>query len=165
MKHSHIICTQINQADRKQPDKSTLFTSAIDGVSIRVNLDDWDRLAVSLVDLEVTASRLNSPKDEEGFMDRCSRLAAKLDYLQESLNAVEVDRNGRIGVIRSYPPTVEDDTIAYFDIEVNGNTGKISLTRVVRDAESGQDRPAKTVLGYHLFSRLIDDLSEAAKTF
>ncbi len=165
MKHSHIICTQVNQADRKQPDKNTPFTSAIDGVSVRVNLDDWDRLAVSLVDLEVTAIQPNSIKDKDAFADRCSRLAARVDYLQESLNAVEVDGNSQIGVIRSYPPTIEDDTIAYFDIEVNGNTGKISLTRVVLDAESGQDRPAKTVLGYHLFSRLIDDLSEAVKTF
>jgi hypothetical protein len=165
MKHSHIICTRINQADRKQPGKNTSFTSAMDGVSVQVNLDDWDRLAVSLVDLEVTVIGPNSIKDKAAFADRCSRLAARVDYLQESLNAVEVDGNAQIGVIRSYPPSAEDGAIAYFDIEINGKTGKISLARVVQDAESGQNRAGKTVLGYRLFSRLIDDLYEAAKTF
>ncbi len=85
-----------------------------------------------------------------------------LVQLEESIKAVEVDETGRIGIIRSDPPVVEENTISYFEIEVNGKTGRISLARVVQDNESGQDRPGRIVLGYHLLSRLIDDLSASA---
>jgi len=162
MKHSQIICTQINQADPGLPDKKTHFTSSIDGVSVRVNSDDWDRLSVSLVDLEVNVTNPQTPEDEEAFMKRCNRLSERIGYLEESLKAVEVDETGKIGIIRSDPPVVEENTISYFEIEVNGKTGRISLARVVQDNESGQDRPGRIVLGYHLLSRLIDDLSASA---
>ncbi len=162
MKHSQMICTQINQADSSLPDKKTIFTSAINGISVKVNLDDWDRLSVSLLHVEVTMTNPHAMEDGEAFIDKCNRLADRIGYLEESLKAVEVDKTDRIGIIRSYPPRVDGDNITYFDIKINGGDGSISLERVVRDIVAGQDRPGKTIIGYHLLSRLIDDFSAAA---
>ncbi|MEE9612466.1 MAG: hypothetical protein V3W19_14525 [Desulfatiglandales bacterium] len=162
MKHSQIISNQIKQANPGQQDIMTPFIAETDGVSVRVRLDLWDRLSVSLVDVKVIRSDSQAGESGQIFKDQCSCLAGRIGYLEESLSAVEVDETGRIGIIRSDPPRAEESTISFFEIEVNGKSGRIFLKRVVHDSVSGQIRPGRTVLGYHLLSRLIDDLSSAA---
>jgi len=135
-----------------------LFSSTMDGVSLRVTLNDWDRLAVSLVDLEAGTCPSASLVREEGFNEFCERLAEKLNYLEEPLKAIEVDGASGTAIIRSYPPVREGDTFLYYEIRIRGSDGVISMRRRKKHGSVHQDVAEKAVLGYHLFARLMDDL-------
>ena len=160
MKASQIIDSELKRNRPAEPEKEIVFSSTLDGISVRVKLQDWDRLAVSLTGLTVKAVTADEPEDKKSFTDRCHHLADRLNYLEEPLRAIEIDRERRIGIIRSYPPRDRFNSKSYFEVILNGNEKRIYLARKVRFSTSGKDMPDKVVISYQILSRLIDDLIE-----
>jgi hypothetical protein len=160
MKASQLIASELRRNHPDESGKERELSATTDGISVRVNLQDWDRLAVSLGDLTVKAVAVDAPEDEEMFISRCRQLADRLNYLEGPLKAIEVDGASRIGIIRSYPVKSRFNAKSYFEVILNGKEQSISLNRKQRSGSSGKNMPYKTVIGRHLLSRLIDDLCE-----
>ena len=160
MKASQIIDSELKRNRPAETKNEIVFSATWDGISVRVKLQDWDRLAVSLTGLTVNAVTVDEPEDKKSFTDRCHHLADRLNYLEEPLKAIEIDRERRIGNIRSYPPRDRYNSKSYFEVILNGNEKRIYLVRKVRFSASGKEMPDKVVISYQILSRLIDDLVE-----
>ena len=160
MKASQIIDSELKRNRPAESGKELVLSATLDGISVRVKLQDWDRLAVSLTGLTVKAVTADDPEDKKSFADRCHHLADRLNYLEEPLRAIEIDSERRIGIIRSYPPRDRFNSKSYFEVIFNGKDKHIFLVRKVRFSTSGKDMPDKVVIGYQLLVRLIDDLVE-----
>ena len=160
MKASQIIDSELKRNRPAEPGKEIVLSATLDGISVRVKLQDWDRLAVSLTGLTVKAVTADDPEDKNSFAERCHHLADRLNYLEEPLRAIEIDSERRIGIIRSYPPRDRFNSKSYFEVIFNGKEKHICLVRKDRFSISGKDMPDKVVIGYQILVRLIDDLVE-----
>ena len=160
MKASQVIDTELKRNRPAEPGKEIVLSATTDGVSVRVHLQDWDRLAVSLTGLTVKAVAVDLPEDQDVFTEGCHQLADCLNYLEEPLRVIEIDGAKGIGIIRSYPPRSGFNAKSFFEVILNRNEKRISLVRRVRFGSSSKDMFEKIVIGHHLLARLINDLCE-----
>ncbi|MBF0508295.1 MAG: hypothetical protein HQK57_05140 [Deltaproteobacteria bacterium] len=158
MKLSRMILESLDRVEPLNPMEAAPIVAEEEGITAGITLDDWDRLAVSLVSLHVTAAGPGVVEDEDAFVCCCRRIAEGVNYLEEPLMVVEVDRANRVGIIRSRQPLVDENSVAYLEILVNGRTGEISLSRVVRRDDMDKPILDHMVMGRRTLVRVIDFL-------
>jgi hypothetical protein len=160
MKPTQRVEAMIRNRIVEAPGEVREFSASLDGTDVRVTLNDWDRLGVSLRKLEVRCEAgCGAFEEDEDFTAQCHTLAREVNYLEEPLRVIELDGPGRIGFIRSDPPASDDKGVAYFEIQVDGKKGTVSLERKGRFYTSREEQTGGAIIGYHLLGRLIDDFS------
>lgn len=87
------------------------------------------------------------------------RLVAKLGYLMEPLDVIEVDELSRVVQLRSRPPHREDESIRYYELELRPGEGR--LRRYEKRPGCLREAIPITVTR-EVFRRLVDDLASTA---
>lgn len=117
-----------------------------------------DALACSF-DSIVLSSEQTADASVDQLRRMGERLAARLGYLMEPLDVIEVDEQLRVIQLRSRPPHREDDSISYYELEIR--PGESRLRRYEKRPECSREAIPFTVTR-EVFRRLADDFASAA---
>ena len=90
------------------------------------------------------------------------RMTQKITYLEEELEIIEVEGQGRRTVLRSAPPRKEDQTTSFFEMVLDPAKG-LSLVRYRYDPGMGERTPVSAPLARETLERLVDDLINLAQ--
>lgn len=126
-----------------------------EGLQVRVQLADWDRLGCRLEKLEMKGTRGHSLKLDP------IRLGKELTYLGEPLRIVELEKHRGKAILRSFPPRRENGTVSFFEMILDAPEGLI-LTRLAYDRHLGQRSPVPVSLTRDTLERLLADLVDLA---
>ena len=113
-----------------------------------------DALACS-VDTVVFTSEQTADASISQLKEMAESLIARLGYLMEPLEVIEVDEQLRIVQLRSHPPHREDESIGYYELKVC--PGQARLCRYEKKSERSREAVPITVTR-EVFRRLADDL-------
>ena len=154
--------------DKVRAELSTVGAFSVGRHALRCRDGDQE-LNIELVALDSLACAcerlaLSSTKLAGASVDRLKRVAenlsARITYLLEPVQPIEVDPEQCVVQLRSVPPQKEDDKTSYYELLVQ-RTGEISLTRY--ESVVGQGRtPIAAQVTREVLSRLVEDFTAAA---
>lgn len=126
---------------------------------LSVELTALDSLACAFERMSFSSGRLAGAP-----VDRLKRVAetlsAKINYLLEPMQPIEVDPEQCTVQLRSVPPQKDDDRTTYYELLVQ-RTGEISLMRYQHTAGQGRTiTPAQVTR--EVLGRLVEDFASAA---
>jgi hypothetical protein len=154
--------------DKVRAELSSLGAFSIGRHALRCRDGDQE-LSIDLVALDSLACAferlaLGNAKLAGASVDRLKRVAenlsARITYLLEPVQPIEVDPEQCVVQLRSVPPQKEDDKTSYYELLVQ-RTGEISLTRY--ESVVGQGRaPIAAQVTREVLSRLVEDFAAVA---
>lgn len=154
--------------DKLRAELSSVGTLAAGPQTLRCRDGDQE-LTIELVALDSLACAferlaMDSQKLAGAPVDRLKRVAenlsARITYLLEPVQPIEVDPEQCVVQLRSVPPQKEDDKTSYYELLVQ-RSGEISLTRY--ESAVGQGRvPVAAQVTREVLTRLVEDFSAAA---
>jgi hypothetical protein len=119
---------------------------------VGVRLADWDRLGCLLDGLEMRHCR------GEPLPIDPARAAARISYLGETLEIIEIEEAEGRAVLRSNPPRTEEARISFFEMVLDRGEG-LSLTRYVYDRQRSERSPVPASITRETLERLLQDLN------
>jgi len=154
--------------DQVRAELSSIGTFSIGRHALRCRDGDQE-LSIDLVALDSLACAferlaLRSTKLAGASVDKLKRVAenlsARITYLLEPVQPIEVDPEQCVVQLRSVPPQKEDDKTSYYELLVQ-RSGEISLTRY--ESAAGQGRvPIAAQVTREVLSRLVEDFAAVA---
>jgi len=132
-----------------------------DGISIQGEITAADKLSCSLRGLRLSAPGTRAL--EAGELDAWGeRIAARIRYLLEALETVELDSGQGKLLLRSTPPEkLPDGTVLYYELRLS-SSGELDLTRHRYDP-AARGRSAEPIHATReLLGKLFNDLAATA---
>jgi len=117
-----------------------------------------DGLACSLDSIVVSSERTAATSIGE-MKRRGEHLVARLSYLMEPLDVIEVDEHLQVVQLRSSPPHREEGAIRYYELELR--PGEYSLRRYRKQPQCSREAIPITVTR-EVFRRLVTDFASVA---
>jgi hypothetical protein len=141
---------------RALPDPDGEFQARVDGLRVRLQLADWDRLGCLLERLEITEA-------QGGFLRLDpARIEAKVTYLGEPLAVIEAEEHGKKTILRSAPPRRDGEEVSFFEMVLDRSEG-LSLVRYAFDRVRGERFTVPAPLTVSTLDRLLTDLMALAE--
>lgn len=136
-----------------------LVDAAAAGQRFSCELTALDSLACACCQFLVESDRL-APLGIHDLKRVAEQLSARLTYLLEPIQPIEVDPDQCVVQMRSVPPQKDEHRVSYYELLV-GRGGRLSLCRYAKDASSlRQEVPAHVTR--EVFLRLVGDFSAVA---
>ncbi|MCB9079725.1 MAG: hypothetical protein H6631_19130 [Anaerolineaceae bacterium] len=134
-----------------------------EGVGASLDLADYDRFSVALRHLEVFHKQLDVEVDEaKTFLQKnAETLVAKLTYLEEPLELLELDPTEGVALMRSNPPLTKSDEseVTYWEILLRTSPHpNVNLTRYQWTANVGDRTVAAYPATFTMLGRIAEDL-------
>jgi hypothetical protein len=132
-----------------------------EGISIDGNVAAADRLSCSLSGLRLRLREPGAlgPADLEQWGDR---IAGRIRYLLESLEAVELDAAQGKLLLRSTPPEKRPDgTVLYYELQLS-SAGELELQRRRYDAAARSVAAEPMHVTREVLQKLVNDLAATA---
>jgi len=150
------------QIDRKL---DRLMSEWAEGETQPLDLEtDSGRLACEITAVDALACSFDTiifvSEQTEGasigqLKEMAESLSARLGYLMEPLDVIEVDEQLRIIQLRSRPPHRDDESIGYYELEIR--PGQVRLRRYEKHPERPREAIPITITR-EVFGRLAEDL-------
>lgn len=131
-----------------------------DGRRIELELVELNSLACAFLELNVTDPALASA-DMPSLQAISAKLCARLNYLLEPIQPIEIDAEQCTVQMRSNPPAVDDDQTSYYELLVK-KSGVVSLVRYGKQpGDARRVIPAEVTRA--VLTRLVNDLAAASQ--
>lgn len=151
----------INQFERELASLGTgtdaILAAEVMPRKITCDVAERNSLAVSFNELKLATTEL-AAADAGRLQKLGQELSTRLTYLLEPISPIEIDSQGCVVQLRSYPPQRDDDGRTYYELLVRRG-GEISLKRYRK--ENGNARcPIAATVTREVLLRLASDFSE-----
>lgn len=116
-----------------------------------------DSLGCAFTSFTLTSQKLANAKIDE-LKKIAEALSARLTYLLEPIQPIEVDPDQCIIQMRSVPPQKNDTRTSYYELLVRKG-GELSLVRYAKDTNSSIRQCVPAQVTREVFVRLVQDFS------
>lgn len=130
------------------------------GQRLECRLSALDSLGCAVVQFEITSDALQGKSIDE-LKNVAGALSARLTYLLEPIQPLEVDRDRCIVQMRSVPPERDASGTTYYELLVAGD-GRLSLCRYARPTGGAGRQVIPAELTREVFLRLVRDFASVA---
>lgn len=137
-------------------DESRLLSLCAARACVRATLSAADEMSCSMSELSIVAKQ-DLALDSAALRDWGDRLATRIRYLLEAIDAVELDTMRGLLLLRSSPPDKRGAGTYYYEVLLE-RTGRLTLQRFRFDNARKERIPVALQLTKETFEKLLDDL-------
>ncbi len=132
---------------------SFLIEQSWDGLQLRLELEDLDKLSLRLRQIELRAANPSPALDVERLRRQAHALTRR-PWLGDTIELIELDEHLGKAQLRSQPPLREKDRISYFEIRLDGHHS-LTLCRYTAARDSASREVCAFGITLDVFERLL----------
>jgi hypothetical protein len=138
---------------------SFLIEQSLEGLHLRFELEDLDKLSLRLRQIELHAVN-PLPVVEVERLRRQANAFTRRSWLGDKIELIELDEHSGKAQLRSHPPLREKDRISYFEIRLDGHHS-LSLCRYSAARGFASREVCAFGITLEVFERLLTDMAAA----